>query len=186
MCLLLRCHRTGQKLELLTVAFRLSRCSSTLLCSRGLAVTGRAPMHCCKESLSCVLAKPMSWGNAIMSPAVLLHIVGTQSCSTSVSRVRRMALCRLTGCRWRQSMWGDPSIAPKDQALGALQGTPSWRSHPVALWLPPDTPPTKVLPHFSLMHVQIFACFHPCQLICARRWQTPGRKFAAVDPAIQL
>lgn len=41
---------------------------------------------------------------------------------------------------------GDPSIAPRDQALSALQGTPSWRSHPVALFLPPDTPPTKALP----------------------------------------
>ncbi|KAK9846875.1 hypothetical protein WJX84_009549 [Apatococcus fuscideae] len=40
---------------------------------------------------------------------------------------------------------GDPSIAPRDQALGALQGTPSWRTHPVALFLPPETPPTKVV-----------------------------------------
>ena len=38
---------------------------------------------------------------------------------------------------------GHPSVAPRDQLAAAQQ--PHWKPSPVAMWLPPETPATKVL-----------------------------------------
>lgn len=38
---------------------------------------------------------------------------------------------------------GHPSVAPRDQAAAAQQ--PVWKPSPVAMWLPPETPATRVV-----------------------------------------